>query len=237
MKDLSERMKRYEEVYRSYLTKRTPIIIRVDGRAFHSFTKRTGCNKPFDLEFIESMVETARKVAQEMQGFKLAYTQSDEINFLLTDYDKEETQGWFDYNVNKIISISASLVTSKFIKDFFLGRKLIDIEDSILPSFDSRVFNIPKSDVSNYFLWRAKDWERNSLLMYSQSFFSHNEMQNKHKKDLHEMLHSIGKNWNDLPKELKNGNYLINYPEKGIIRVDDIIPTYKEISEVIDTLI
>ncbi len=222
MKNLGDRMKTYESVTRYYLTKRTPVIIRVDGRAFHTLLR--GTKKPFDHNFITSMRKAADDVADEIQGFKVAYVQSDEVSFLLTDYEKLDTQGWFDYNILKMASLSAALMSVKFNQIFPYGQGI----------FDSRVFNIPKEEAANYFLWRAKDWERNSLSMYARNFFSHNELMNKHSSEVHEMLHRIGKNWaTDLPDICKNGAWLI----KGEGWRYDILPSYWNICSVVDPLI
>lgn len=221
MKNLGNRMKGYENVSRNYLTKRTPVIVRVDGRAFHTLTK--GMNKPFDQNFINVMVCAAENLAANMQGFKLGYIQSDEASFLLTDYDNTETQGWFDYNLSKIISISSSYMSAYFSR----------VYDKIVV-FDARAFNIPESDIANYFLWRSKDWERNSLQMYCQSFFSHQQMMNKNKEQQHELLHSIGKNWTkDLLAYLKNGTFIYKI-DRLVKRNSYIMPKYNTISTLVD---
>lgn len=229
MKNLGDRMKRYENVSRYCLTRRTPVIIRVDGKAFHTLLKST--KKPFDDAFITCMIEAAQILAIEMQGFRLAYVQSDEASFLLTDYDEIDTQGWFDYNLSKMISISAATMSSAFNSMVHLQRTLTIYGHGI---FDSRAFNIPKEEVANYFLWRAKDWQRNSLSMYARSFFSHKELMNKNKAEIHEMLYSIGRNWTaDLDDRLKNGSWLVK--DQGWRF--NIFPTYEEISKVVNPLI
>ena len=213
MKDLADRMKRYEFVTRYYLTRRNPIIIRLDGKCFHTLTR--SCDKPFDQSFIDSMVLSAKEVCREIQGFKLAFVQSDEVSILATDYDELDTQGWFDYNISKILSVSAGIMSACFSRNF---RRL--------GVFDSRVFTIPKEDVSNYFVWRAKDWARNSLNMYACSLFSHKELMNKHSSIVHEMLHEIGKNWTtDLPNQHKNGTWFA----KDECEIYTISPNYQEI--------
>jgi len=222
---LGDRIKRYEKVSHYTATSRTPVMIRVDGRAFHTFTKK--CEKPFDKEFISAMVSAAKDVAEEMHGFKAGYIQSDEATFCLTDYDKLETQGWFDYDLSKIISITASLMSVRFNKYF---------PTDTTPIFDSRAFNIPHSDVVNAFLWRARDWQRNSLQMYCQSLFSHKQLQGKKQPDMHEMLHDIGKNWTtDLSLRERNGTFLIKNDE-GIVERCDILPNYESISSTIEEL-
>lgn len=163
---LADRIKRYEKTFSFQTMNRMPVMIRVDGRAFHTFTK--GMNKPFDKSLINAMVFAACDVAKEMQGFKVGYVQSDEATFCLTDYDRLESQGWFDYDLAKMVSISAALMSVAFNYDFIKPQ-----HDDQRAFFDSRAFSVPVDDVVNAFLWRARDWERNSLQMYARSFFSH----------------------------------------------------------------
>lgn len=192
---IGNRMKNnYENRSRYYLTRRTPVIMRLDGRAFHTLTRN--CEKPFDLKFSEIMNDTALHLCNNIQGVKCAYIQSDEISILLTDFDKLTTDAWFDYNIQKMTSISASLAFTYFSINFSLGI------------FDSRVFNIPKEEACNYFIWRQQDWTRNSLQMLSQSIFSHKELQNKNQQNMHDMLYSKGVNWNNLSSIWKNGTFI-----------------------------
>ena len=150
--NLGDRMKKYEQVFQYKLMPRTPLIIRLDGRAFHTYTK--DLEKPFDRNFMADMVGAALETVSEMNGFKVAYTQSDEVSILLTDYDEIETQGWFDYKLSKVVSISAALMTKNF--NWLRGANVV---------FDARAFSLPREEVVNYFLWRAKDWARNSIQM------------------------------------------------------------------------
>lgn len=202
--DIGDRMKNnYENRARHYLTRRTPVIIRLDGRAFHTLMR--SAEKPFDAHFISAMALSAQAVAEEMQGFKMAYVQSDEVSFLVTDYDSLTTDGWFDYNKSKMETISASLMTAHFNRLYQPQRIAV---------FDGRAFNIPETEIANYFLWRAKDWERNSVSMYCRSFFSNKQMHGQGRADQHEMLHSIGKNWaTDVPPRQKNGTFIVGTDE------------------------
>lgn len=216
--DLAQRMKRYESVSRDSLVINMPVIVRVDGKAFHTLTKTA--KKPFDSEIMDSMVAAALAVSKEMQGFVAAYVQSDEATFFISDYDDVKTQGWFNYSHSKLISISASVMSVNFTERY--KKKAY---------FDSRAFNVPKEDVVNCFLWRAQDWKRNSLQMYARSFFSHKELDNKNSESMHEMLYQLGKNWAvDLSDQQKNGTFIIG--ER--IRTD-ILPTYADISKNIET--
>ena len=199
MGNLGDRMKEnYENRYRTKLLRRTPVILRLDGKAFHTLTR--GCNKPFDEEFNKAMLVTATRLFEQVQGAKLAYIQSDEISILLTDFDTLQTDAWFDYNLQKLCSVSAGYA-SVFFTDAY-GKTGI---------FDCRAFNIPKEEVCNYFIWRQKDWERNSLQMLARTHFSNNELHGKKSQDIHDMLHGIGVNWADLEDKYKNGSCIHKY--------------------------
>ena len=167
---LGDRMKDYENVNRFYLTRRMPLIIRIDGRAFHTFCR--GLKKPYDRIFAESMQATTINLCKNIEGCKLAYTQSDEISLLLTDYDELETQAWFDKNLQKIVSISASLATLYFNKAFkdlseewcesyYSAWNNSEEDDKYYDTlrksqfsatFDSRAFCLPKEEIANYYI-------------------------------------------------------------------------------------
>ena len=100
--------------------------------------------------------------------------------------------------IEKLASISASLFTAFFNKEM----------NGTIASFDGRAFNVPTIEVPNVFIWRQRDWERNSLQMYSRSFYSAKDLLKKGKQDMHEMLFKKGKNWNDLSDLLKNGTFI-----------------------------
>lgn len=201
---LGDRIKKYEKISDYHLTPKSCVFIRVDGKSFHTYTR--GFGRPFDDTIIDSMNYAASKTAEEMSGVKLAYAQSDECTFMLTDFDNLETQGWFDYSLNKLVSISASMFTA-----FFNESIRIKMGEYKYPAFfDSRAFVVPKDDAANVFIWRQRDWERNSILMYAQSIFSHRELQNKKVPDIHEMLYSKGLNWANLDPIYKNGSFLKN---------------------------
>lgn len=221
MKDeIMERMKEnYENRAKTYLIRRTPVIIRIDGKAFHTYTK--GLKKPFDEELIEDMIETTKYLCANIQGAKCGYTQSDEISILVTDYDTLQTSAWFDNSVQKICSVSASLATGIFNKlRFYRGlddeyensmpQLFKDIENSInkIANFDSRCFNIPKEEVCNYFYARQRDAVKNSISMLAQSMYSHTELHNKNGDQMQEMCFQKGVNWNDLHWSKKRGSFI-----------------------------
>lgn len=211
--NLGDRMKRYELASKQYLPIRTPVIIRVDGKAFHTYTR--GADKPFDDDLLAAFRNTLVIMCNEIGGCVLGYHQSDEMSFLLVDYKQHDTQAWFDNNVQKLCSISASLATAHFnecIRDYMIERARNGEHKPKFTGpalFDARAFIIPKEDVCNYFIWRQKDWERNSLQMLARAHYSHRELEGKKREDLHELLHQKGVNWNDLPTYLKRGSCAI----------------------------
>lgn len=198
---LGDRIKRYERAYNQTLTPRMPVIIRVDGRAFHTYTK--SMNRPFDYDLMTAMEYATKKTALEMQGFKLAYVQSDESTFVLTDFDKLDTQGWFGYELNKLVSLSASIFTAHFNRYMNFWNVTDDIA-----TFDARAFNVPDDDVANVFIWRQRDWERNSLQMLARAHYSHKQLHGKGRRDMHDMLHAKGINWANLSPRAKNGTFI-----------------------------
>lgn len=194
---LGNRMKHnYEEAFKFRLPARIPVIIRLDGKCFHSFTKKM--EKPFDEELISVMQQAAKVLCEEVEGCQLAYVQSDEISLLLHNYKRLDSQAWFDNEIQKMVSISASIASTH-----------VSLWYDKVALFDSRVFVLPEAEVNNYFIWRQQDWERNSLLMLAQSLYSHKELQNKKKDELMELCFSKGKNWNDLDNCLKRGSVII----------------------------
>lgn len=182
---LGDRMKRYEAVSQGFLTPNTPAFIRVDGRAFHTYTRRL--DKPFDMRLIEAMRYAAQHTADDMHGFVLGYVQSDEATFMLSDYARPETQGWFGYETSKLVSLSASLFTAHFNNYITVnfGREKFG-----LATFDSRAFNVPLDDAPNVFVWRQKDWNRNWVSMLARSQFSAKQLHGKSRREVLEMMGS-----------------------------------------------
>lgn len=218
MDALGNRMKNYENCYRFYLPKRQAVIVRIDGKAFHSFTK--GFARPYDELFAQCMWDTTVHLCENIGGCVFGYTQSDEISLVLVDYKNINTEPWFGNNLQKIVSVSASMATYYFNDEF---RRLVHKEafnesqssvtkahqESItqkLCVFDSRAFIIPREEVLNYLYWRQTDCVRNSIQLAGQAYFSHSQLQNKSCNDIQEMLfqeHNI--NWANYPKWFKNG--------------------------------
>ena len=221
---LGDRMKEYESRNQYFLQRRTPVIIRVDGKAFHTFTR--GFQKPFDGVLGNAMVRTMEYLCQNISGCIFGYVQSDEITLVLQDYRKLNTDAWFGYRTDKICSIAASMATMAFnkyfteeVQDYIDGIdpifitdpeiKLIDTYERAREKgamFDARCFNIPKEEVCNCVYWRQLDATRNSIQMVGQANFSHKELQGKSCNEIQDMLHEQrGINWNDFLTRWKRG--------------------------------
>lgn len=224
--DLGNRMKQYEAVSSGQLLRRCPVIVRVDGRAFHTWTR--GLDRPFDLRLIAWMRQATEYTAARMQGCKLAFTQSDETSFLLTDYDNLETQPWFGYDLAKVVSLSASIFTGAF-----NGAAWDTPHVSGLAEFDARAFNVPADDVANYFLWRAKDWRRNAIQMVAQSMFSPKELYGVKLDVVQEMiLAKAGVAWNrSLPDAIERGGWFL---PQHLEWIEGPEPNFGAVSEVVE---
>lgn len=205
---LGDRMKgQYEDRYRLSLPRRTYTIIRVDGKAFHTLTR--SILKPYDLTFMGAMDAVAIALCSELQGAQFAYTQSDEVSVLLTDFATIQTEAWFDGNIQKMVSISAGIAAMTFNEHFGYRYKPTQA------LFDSRVFTIPdRTEVANYFIWRQQDAERNSLQMLARHYYSHKELHKKNAADLHELLHLKGVNWNDAEPRFKRGRTTVYHENR-----------------------
>ena len=223
---LGNRMKEYEQRNQYWLQKRTPVCIRVDMRAGHTFTK--GFKRPFDEIFMKTMQQTAQYMCENIEGAVLSYQQSDEITIILQDYKKLNTEAWFDYRTDKLCSVSASMATmafNKYLREFTekylrsdawvnhyweenVEKYANTLNNAINKGamFDSRCFNIPIEEVTNCLIWRQQDATRNAIQMLGQCNFSHNELQGKSCDEIQDMLMTQKNiNFNDMPTEFKRG--------------------------------
>ncbi len=236
---LGDRMKGYEDAYRTYMTGRMPLILRIDGKAFHTYTR--GFIRPFDPDFSELMLKTTLALCDEIQGVKLAYWQSDEISLFITDYDTLTTQAPFDKNLQKLVSISASIATAAFNHEAAKAnsrRFEYCLEDKFKPMacFDSRAFVLPHAEVCNYFLWRQQDASRNSINSLGQSQFSPKQLHGLCTDEVQEVLFKEkGINWNDSPTIQKRGACVIRVDGKWT--VDREIPLFSQDREYVNRFV
>lgn len=231
MKDsLGDRMKDYEDCFRTKITKRSFVMIRIDGKAFHTYTR--GLNRPFDEDLISDMNETAKYIVENIQGAKMGFVQSDEISIMFNNRDEIDSELWFDGNIQKIVSVAASMATSKFnrlrakrslsnaLKNYVYGAGqddpqlinfdfTVSLQDMKFAEFDCRLFILPDVDeVINYFIWRQQDCVRNSISSVAQSMYSHKQLMGKSTDKMQEMIFQKGTNWNDYADGLKRGRMI-----------------------------
>lgn len=228
--DLGNRMKsQYENRTRYSLPRRTYTIIRIDGKAFHTYTR--GSERPFDYALMEQMDVAAQALCKEAMGCRLAYGQSDEYSFLLTDFSSPTTEAWFDGNIQKIVSVAASVFTSAF--------------GDLRANFDARVFTIPDNiEVENYFIWRQQDATRNAIQMAAQSCFSPKQLHGVNTDALQEMLFTEKQiNFNDYPTRAKRGRvakkevYLVEEAERSRWAIDQDPPIFTKDRDYLRSLI
>lgn len=216
---LGDRMKDYERAARTILPRRMPVILRVDGKGFHGVTR--GCDKPFDEHLMGLMNRVAIRLCEEAQDAVLAFVQSDEISVLLHNYKRLQSEAWFDNEVQKLVSVSASIAAATFTAQW--------------PSpvaFDARVFVLPEAEVCNYFIWRQQDAIRNSIQMATRAVYSHKECDRKNTGEMVEMLRAKGIEWDAYPTGCKRGRAVIRqtYESNGASRhvwvVDGEVPLF-----------
>jgi tRNA(His) 5'-end guanylyltransferase len=227
---LGDRMKQYEGVTRNYVMRRTPVVIRLDGCHFHTFTR--GFDKPCDEVLAKTMKETMQYLCQNIQNVKLGYTQSDEITLVLADYRDVNTETWFGNNIQKMASVSASMCAMYFNKRFAANVESHTFADDVSDEqiskwviahrramvqgaiFDARVFNVPQNDVLNNVMWRVRDCERNSKSSLAQANFSPKELQGVSGEDMVTMVkEKTGILWNHLDPSYKYGTFCIKNVE------------------------
>ncbi len=229
MDSLGDRMKKYENCYRYTLPCRAYTLLRVDGKAFHTYT--IGLKRPFDDGLIEDMNQTAAYLCKNIMGAKFAYVQSDEISILITDFDELGTQGWFGNNLQKMSSVASSMATARFNQlrlirtandtEQWVGNdpdRLVSAtgllhEDQIdsfqFAQFDARIWQIPQAaEVANYFQWRQQDATRNSISSVAQSLYSHKELEGVSSDAKQELIFQKGINWNDFDSGKKRGRII-----------------------------
>lgn len=215
---LGTRMKTYERAASQILPPRMPVIIRVDGRAFHTYTRK--CVRPWDPQFATIMLRTATRLCEEIQGAELAYVQSDEISILVHGYKKFDSQPWFDNKIQKIVSVAAGIASSSFTYEVCSKQATtVALAVSGPAVFDARAFVLPEADICNYFVWRQKDAIRNSIQSLARSLFSQKKCHKKSSVDLLDMCTREGADWAELPLHQQRGACVVKQREITEVRI------------------
>lgn len=202
--NLGDRIKEYEKRGTSgVLLPMLPVIIRLDGKAFHTYTKNF--DFPFDKNLNGVMVETTKYLVDKTNAL-IGYTQSDEITLVLYT-DNYNSKLFFDGKIYKLSSVLPSMASVKFYSEMIKNRP--DLVDS-LPCFDCRVFQVPnKIEAYNAILWRVQDAIRNSISSTGQAYFSHKELHKVSTKELIKKLQDEkGVNWNSFNMRRKEGTFV-----------------------------
>ena len=234
----------YENRSKTYLMRRSNVIVRIDGCHFHNYCK--GLQKPFDPIFIKTMQQTTKSLCENIQGCKIGYVESDEISLLLTDYDTLQTDAWFNYSVQKICSVSASMAALFFNK--YWQKNVVELsafyksKSELGAYFDARAFNLPKEEVTNYFIWRQNDATRNSIQSLAQANFSQKQIHSLNNSQLQDKLHEEkGINWNDCKTVEKRGSCVIHVFDESINRskwiIDEEIPIFTQNRDYIENIL
>jgi len=246
---LGDRMKKYEKQASNQIDANLPVFVRLDGKAFHTWVKIMGCEKPFD-ESLSYLFQTATvNTCQDIGQVIMAYSQSDEVTFLLSGWQHLDSQIYFGGKSQKITSVIASIFTGHFIRTLLGMNEYAVLADGEikLPSFDARVFNVPVHEIENVFIWRQMDAKRNSIQSIARSLYSHKELNGKSSKIMLDMIKAKDLDWNDLPIIQKLGfvvkkdEYIVPSDTGNVVRtrwiIDNDIPFFVDESEYITDLI
>ncbi len=206
---LGERMKMYEEASSGECCAdpRCPVVIRLDGKSFHTWVKKAKLVKPFDQRMLDAMQTTALRLCEEISSAVMAYVESDEITLVLRNDQSDDSEPWFGNRLQKLCSLSASICTAYF------NTRMAELTDSEAPLafFDSRVIYMPsKEEVFNNILWRQNDCIKNSISGLALANFSDKELSGKNGDERKQMLLEKGVNWDDLSTDKKYGA-LVHY--------------------------
>lgn len=233
---LAERMKAYEVPYNYVITKRLPVIVRIDGIGFSSYT--SGCAKPFDASFSDVMLDVTKVLVNHVQGCVLGYTQSDEASFLLHGYKRFSSQPWRSNKVQKIVSEFASVAGAHFTQMSHRIWKPGSLDGIRPATFDARVFVLPEAEVNNYFLSRQQSGIGNSIQMLTRSLYSHKEVENNNCDSMQEMCEAKGIQWEDTDLRFQRGATIRRVPELMNTVVRDVkIPLFNENPAYVESLL
>lgn len=178
-----------------------PMCVRLDGKAFHTFTR--GLARPYDQRLSDAMVATMNYLVEKTDA-RLGYTQSDEITLVYFKTAPHQ-QTYFGSRVQKLTSVLASMATAKFNSEV---TKNIPEKADLFAFFDCRVWNVPTlQDAADVFIWRQDDAIKNAVSMAAHAKFSDKKLLGKSSKEKVEMLAEVGIDWHSYPEFFKSGTY------------------------------
>lgn len=194
--ELGDRMKGYEAETRVVLPAKTWAVVRVDGRAFHTYTR--GLDRPFDIGFQADMDRVAFALVEEIAGAQLAYVQSDEVSVIFSDLG-ERTEPYFGGVIQKIASIAAASASAT------MTRLRPDQAPAL---FDARVFALPSAvEVHNYLVWRQSDCRRNAISMLAHHHVGKSRVVGVSTPERRELLEQAGVVLDDIDLGFRQGRW------------------------------
>lgn len=226
--NLNEKFKDKEREFRSKIPSNTIVGLRLDGKAFHNFTKQYA--RPYDEKFMNAMDNTAMTIINDLiMGAMFGYVQSDEITIFFTDKWSNKSEFVFDGKIEKILSTSASTATGAYLKSS------PDCEG--IPVFDARVFTFSNLDeVQEYMDWRRLDARKNAVTMAASMIKSHKQLMNMPTSQRMQILE--GTEYEKLPETFFNGRLIVKKSfDETITFFDKRIGEDKTIQVVRDRLI
>lgn len=258
--DFGNRMKAYEAVTDMRLPGLTPVIVRVDGKCFHTLTKKL--KKPFDPIFNEVMELTMLGLCERLPNVRFAYVQSDEISLVMLERNVH-SESWFGNRLQKIASLTASYATKLFtyklssslVRNGIMNEDNMEewddseyvglLDDAV---FDCRAFPVPERDVCNYFIWRQQDCLRNAIQGAGQAYIGKKELHGMNSNEIIASLKEKGYAFSDFSARERLGAAcyqvmtMVGTPQKGGIgftnrkkyRIDANIPLFRENREFIE---
>lgn len=225
---LKERMLSLRDKTNIKLSKDKYIMIMLDGRSFSTLIKKR-FKRPFDDDFIFMMNETAKYLCENISGCKFAYVQSDEISLIVSCFENEKSEPFFDYRINKILSLTAAMATAKFNRLWLSFQEDINLAINELPlaTFDCKVWEIDNYyDAIAWFIFRQNDCIKNSVSQTAQSLFTHKELEGVNTQGrIDKMLCEKGINWEDFDNGVKYGRFIYK------VKIVTEIPQLNETTE------
>lgn len=202
-----------------------PLIVRLDGRAFHTFTR--GLHRPFDPKLTELMKDTTAVLVKELQA-RIGYTQSDEITLVWYVPENSESEYIFGGRYQKLVSISAAMATAVFNK---LLPNYLPTKSHLTPLFDSRAWCVDNlQDACLCLLWRKFDAVKNSISMVAQAHLSHKTLHKKGSAEKLQMLRDLGDPWENYAESYRQGSFyarVTEYRELTQVEIDKIPEMYR----------
>lgn len=224
--NLKEKCEYYRGLTDYRLLPNANVLVMCDGRSFSKLIKNH-FGKPFDMDFVNMMNETAKYVCENVQGVKIAFVQSDEISFLLKD--EGEATPFFSNRMCKILSIIASLATAKFNQLMSLYHLVIDsdkdpkdvVSETKLAQFDCKCWNVPSdNDAFAWFKYRQLDCIKNSKQQAAQTYLSHKELLGLNADEqIAKMKEEKGIDWNCYKNGLKYGRIIHRVEEQHEVTI------------------